>query len=185
MGMDAGVGRLYAEQLNVGVPDKGFDERVRLLLTEEAGLNDKAASELAGYFDEMIGWRPITEGKTERQTGASQRPSAEKKEQKNPEITRPGNHSGSDPQKQQAPNGKAAQSAAQSAAAETADPAVSGTENGTTTQSSGCAVGIVSLLIFAASVALTVYVSPVFMILMIPAFFVGIGNFLALFKKKQ
>ena len=47
---------LYLDQVHMGGPDASFNERVHKLLTEEAGLNDKAADELAGYFDEMIGW---------------------------------------------------------------------------------------------------------------------------------
>ena len=56
MAMDAGLGRMYLDQVHMGGPDASFNERVHKLLTEEAGLNDKAADELAGYFDEMIGW---------------------------------------------------------------------------------------------------------------------------------
>ena len=57
MAMDCGIGRLYLEQLNAGAPDDGFDRRVKILLTENAGLNDASAAELMRYFDEMIGWR--------------------------------------------------------------------------------------------------------------------------------
>lgn len=57
MAMDSGVGRLYLEQLETGAPDADFDARVKTILTEEAALSDRAAEELAGYFDEMIGWR--------------------------------------------------------------------------------------------------------------------------------
>lgn len=56
MAMDAGVGRLYLEQLPMSKPDADFDLRVSRLLTEEAGLNERSAREIAGYFDEMIGW---------------------------------------------------------------------------------------------------------------------------------
>lgn len=57
--MDSGMGRLYLEQLNFGAPDKDFDSRVKTVLTEDAGFNEKTASELMGYFDEMIGWRAV------------------------------------------------------------------------------------------------------------------------------
>ena len=59
MGMDTGLGRIYLEQLSAGEPDSAFDNRVKTLLTENAGLNEKAAAEIAGYFDEMIGWRSV------------------------------------------------------------------------------------------------------------------------------
>ena len=59
MGLDAGLGRVYLEQLQVGTPDSAFDRRVKVLLTDEAGLNDKTAGEIAGYFDEMIGWKTV------------------------------------------------------------------------------------------------------------------------------
>ena len=56
--MDAGLGRMVKNQLDsAGRPDYAFDCRVQNLLTEEAGLSEKIAKELAGYFDEMIGWR--------------------------------------------------------------------------------------------------------------------------------
>ena len=60
MALDAGLGRLYLEQIPSGAPDGSFDARVKRLLTEDAGLNEKAAAEISGYFDEMIGWRQIT-----------------------------------------------------------------------------------------------------------------------------
>ncbi len=56
--MDAGIGKIYLEQLKTsGVPDKAFEERARAVLIEDAGLNDRVAGELTGYFDEMIGWK--------------------------------------------------------------------------------------------------------------------------------
>ena len=58
MALDAGVGRLYLDQLNgTGAPDTAFDQRVRAMMTDDAGLSDKVAAEIAGYFDVMIGWR--------------------------------------------------------------------------------------------------------------------------------
>ena len=56
MGMDAGLGRLYKEQLVIGKPDDQFYSRAKILLTEDAGLSDKSADEIISYFDEMIGW---------------------------------------------------------------------------------------------------------------------------------
>ena len=56
--MNAGLGRMVKDQLDsVGRPDPDYDSRVLTLLTEEAGLSEKISKELAGYFDEMIGWR--------------------------------------------------------------------------------------------------------------------------------
>ena len=57
MALEAGVGKLYLEQLQVGALDNAFDARVKMLLTEDVGLNEKTAAAIAGYFDEMIGWR--------------------------------------------------------------------------------------------------------------------------------
>lgn len=68
MALDAGMGRLYLDQLNdTGAPDAAFDRRVKALLTDDVGFSDKLAVELAGYFDEMIGWRDTirSEPKTE------------------------------------------------------------------------------------------------------------------------
>ena len=64
MAMDAGAGRMYLEQLNIGTPDSNFDKRVNRLLTEGAGLKDSVAEELAGYLDEMIGWRSAVRSQT-------------------------------------------------------------------------------------------------------------------------
>ncbi len=58
MALDAGAGRMLLDCLDgAGKPDASFDARFKTLLTEEADLSDKAAGELAGFFDEMIGWR--------------------------------------------------------------------------------------------------------------------------------
>ena len=57
MVMSAGVGGVYLNQLqNVGKPDSAFCDKIKKLMTDEAGLSDKVAAELMGYFDEMIGW---------------------------------------------------------------------------------------------------------------------------------
>ena len=74
MAADAGIFRLYKEQLEIGYPDPGFDKRVRLLMTEDAGLSEKVAAELAGYFDEMIGWR-FVKAEEPAATPASPKPS--------------------------------------------------------------------------------------------------------------
>ena len=56
--MDAGMGKIYLEQLRTsGVPNNAFEQSVRTVLLEDAGLNARVAGELAGYFDEMIGWK--------------------------------------------------------------------------------------------------------------------------------
>ena len=68
MAMDAGAGRLYLEQLNTGAPDAAFDRRVKQLLTEDAGLSDKAAGAIIGYFDEMIGWRQAARAQAQPET---------------------------------------------------------------------------------------------------------------------
>ena len=57
MALSSGVGGVYVNQIqNVGKPDANFLARVKTLMTDEAGLSDKVAAELMGYFDEMIGW---------------------------------------------------------------------------------------------------------------------------------
>ena len=66
MAADAGVLRLYREQVKTGASGPDFENKVRLLLTEDAGLGDKAALELIRCFDEMIGWE--TE-KTKQESG--------------------------------------------------------------------------------------------------------------------
>ena len=55
--MDAGIGRMYLDQLNAkGRPDAAFDGRIKAAITN-AGLSDGAAQKLMDCFDEMIGWR--------------------------------------------------------------------------------------------------------------------------------
>ena len=64
MALDAGVGRLYLDQLNgTGAPDAAFDKCVRVLMSDGAGLNDKAIYEITACFDEMIGWRAASDAK--------------------------------------------------------------------------------------------------------------------------
>ena len=61
MVMSASVGGVYLNQLqNVGKPDSAFCDKIKKLMTDEAGLSDKVAAELMGYFDEMIGWAVST-----------------------------------------------------------------------------------------------------------------------------
>ena len=90
-GMDAGLGRVYLEQLKAGAPDSAFDRRVKRLLTEEAGLNDKTAVEIMDCFDEMIGWRavqrPQAGQQAQQQAGQSRQPQTV---QPNPEKKVPG-----------------------------------------------------------------------------------------------
>ena len=52
MVMSASVGGVYLNQLqNVGKPDSAFCDKIKKLMTDEAGLSDKVAAELMGYFD--------------------------------------------------------------------------------------------------------------------------------------
>ena len=92
MAMDAGLGKVYSEQIAVGRPDASFDERVRTLLVDEAGLSDKAAEDLAGYFDEMIGWKGMpgaqkTKTSKTKKTSKTNRKKPQKKDP-GPEIDR-------------------------------------------------------------------------------------------------
>ena len=65
MALDAGIGRLYLEQLRVkGSPDDDFRRRVRTLLIEDAEISEKAAAALTGYLDEMIGWKKAAKSPT-------------------------------------------------------------------------------------------------------------------------
>ena len=92
MAMDAGAGKAYLEQIAVGQPDASFDRRVRTLLTDEAGLSDKTAEEIAGYFDEMIGWRAEANAQSSGQAAeAKKEPEIERRKPQNdfgPEIDR-------------------------------------------------------------------------------------------------
>ena len=92
MAMDAGAGKAYLEQIAVGKPDASFDRRVRTLLTDEAGLSDKAAGEIAGYFDEMIGWRAEANAQSSGQAAEAKiEPEHERRKPQNdfgPEIDR-------------------------------------------------------------------------------------------------
>ena len=74
IGLDSGLGRLYLEQLQAGKPDDAFDLRVKILLTEDAGLNEKTAEEIAGCFDEMIGWRSHSQSPAKASTGGQSVP---------------------------------------------------------------------------------------------------------------
>ena len=54
--MDTEMSYLYLKQMKKGSSDQDFEKRVFQQLTENAGLSDKTAKEIIGYFDEMIGW---------------------------------------------------------------------------------------------------------------------------------
>ena len=88
-GMDAGLGRVYLEQLNTGMPDSAFDNRVKRLLTEDAGLNEKAAGEIARCFDEMIGWRAVKQNAGENTSGSDNINRNPGNNGRQPEIKRP------------------------------------------------------------------------------------------------
>ena len=55
--MDVGIGQRYLEQLSIGRSDSEFDARIKMILTEDADMSEKAADRLMGWFDEMIGWK--------------------------------------------------------------------------------------------------------------------------------
>lgn len=57
LALDAGISKLYLAQINAtGKPDSSFLQRVRTILSEDAGLSEKAIQDLIKAFDEMIGW---------------------------------------------------------------------------------------------------------------------------------
>ena len=57
LALDAGINKLYLAQINAtGKPDSGFLQRVRTILSEDAGLSEKAIQNIIKAFDEMIGW---------------------------------------------------------------------------------------------------------------------------------
>lgn len=58
MALDAGVGRLYLEQLRTAKYfDWSFGTRVSQFLNKDVGLNDMATMQLIIWFNEMIGWK--------------------------------------------------------------------------------------------------------------------------------
>ena len=58
MAFDAGVGKLYLEQIqSEKQQEKIFYKQVYTLLTKEAGLDGNAAAQMIVWFDEMIGWK--------------------------------------------------------------------------------------------------------------------------------
>ena len=73
MALDAGLGKVYLDQLSAGAPDGAFDNRVQIVLTEDAGLSDKAAETLAEYFDEMIGWRGVARSRPQQQAKSAEK----------------------------------------------------------------------------------------------------------------
>ena len=105
MALDAGLGKVYLDQLSAGAPDSAFNNRVRIVLTEDAGLSDKAAETLAGYFDEMIGWRGAARPRPQQQA----KPAEEKaqdgdtKNRTEQQNSRPGGSTNADPTGSTAP----------------------------------------------------------------------------------
>ena len=85
MALDTGIGQIYLEQISHGAPDSDFDCRIKILLTDDAGLSDKTADEIMGYFDEMIGWRINTQPQPQNHTATQQ---AKKKVPGSDEIDR-------------------------------------------------------------------------------------------------
>ena len=53
---DVGIGKQFFEQIRtVGSPNQSFDKLISMMM-ENAGISDKMAVEIIGFFDEMIGW---------------------------------------------------------------------------------------------------------------------------------
>lgn len=58
MAYRAGLGKVYEAQIRKGgKPNEAFYKRVKDLITEDAGLSEKRADKIIGYFDEMLGWK--------------------------------------------------------------------------------------------------------------------------------
>lgn len=58
MAYRAGLGKVYEAQIRKGgKPNDVFYKRVKELITEDAGLSEKRADKIIGYFDEMLGWK--------------------------------------------------------------------------------------------------------------------------------
>ena len=55
--MDAGLGRVYYEQIMHSQTDSRFLSRAKEILTRDCGFSDSTANTIMGYFDEMIGWK--------------------------------------------------------------------------------------------------------------------------------
>ena len=93
MVMSAGVGGVYLNQLqNVGKSDSAFCNKIKKLMTDEAGLSDKVAAELMGYFDEMIGWAVSTPAAAQtnpQPSGGATSGGAASRPASNKEIPRP------------------------------------------------------------------------------------------------
>ena len=192
MAMDAGIGRVYLEQLEKGTPDADFDRRVKLLLADDAGLNDKVAGELTGYFDEMIGWRAGTarraasskrkaSGGADMDRRAKEAAAKNRREESghqasgNKEVDRTGRYADHDAPEPEIDRRKkrAAPKTEEFVSPEPLpDQPVPGPEP------SGCMSAILTIIVFAGSVALTVYVSPIFSVIMIFVFFYAIAKIL-------
>jgi len=55
--LEEGIGRAYISQIqSIGKPDFDFEKRIMIMMTEEAGLSEKASRKIMTTFDEMIGW---------------------------------------------------------------------------------------------------------------------------------
>ena len=54
--MDAGLGKLYLDQLNAsGTTDDSFIQRATVLMTEDAGLSSEVSKKIIGFFDNRKG----------------------------------------------------------------------------------------------------------------------------------
>ena len=72
--LSSGADDLYLYQIrSAGRPDPAFYYRILTHLTAEAGLSEKAAGELMGYFDEMIGWTPAASSAQQASSNGSER----------------------------------------------------------------------------------------------------------------
>jgi len=72
--LSSGADDLYLYQIrSAGRPDPAFYYRILTHLTAEAGLSEKAAGELMGYFDEMIGWTPAAPSAQQASSNGSER----------------------------------------------------------------------------------------------------------------
>lgn len=57
MAYRAGLGKVYEAQIRKGgKPNEAFYKHVKEVITEDAGLSEKRANQIIGYFDEMLGW---------------------------------------------------------------------------------------------------------------------------------
>ena len=187
MAMDAGVGRLYLEQLEQDAPGEDFDRRVKLLLTEEAGLNDKAAGELAGYFDEMIGWRAGAAGRTApkmRKTsgvvdmdrrakeaeGENRQAKSTRRTGGNKEVDRTGRYTKTSSETRRGEKSKEQNEKSESTLPLPTEPVP---------EKEGCGTFLLSLAAFAGTLLLTIYVMPYFVVLALLTGFIVFTQFVS------